>query len=142
MTLRDLPREWRSRAAALRDYAPPAATAWEKAAEELELMVDADPEAPEPPPVTPSEPTWRERLWTAPAATRIGRDELCEALDKSKSWLYEHTKKRKIPYRKDESGELVFVVGEIRAWLRSREVVIVPGELAHREVARLTNRKE
>lgn len=142
ITLRDLPREWRSRAAVLRDYVPPAATAWEQAAEELERVVLAEAEAAEPATPPPPGPNWRERLWTAPPETRIGREELLEALGKSKSWLYDLTSKGKIPHRKDENGELVFVVGEIRAWLLRREVVIVPGDHAYRDVARLTSGKE
>ena len=37
------------------------------------------------------EPTWRERLWTAPPETRIGRRELLDALGRSQNWLYRHT---------------------------------------------------
>lgn len=37
-------------------------------------------------------PTWRERLWTVPPETRMGRQELLEALGRSENWLYRHTK--------------------------------------------------
>lgn len=71
----------------------------------------------------PPQDSWRERLWTAPAACRIGRAELLEAVGRPKSWLYRRTKakaKDRIPHRKLD-GELVFLVGEIREWLRARE---------------------
>jgi len=79
-------------------------------------------------------PSWRERLWTAPAETRIGKAELLEAVGKTESWLYRHTaEKRKpgtprIPHRKLD-GELVFVVGEIRAWLRQHEEIVEAGPM-------------
>ncbi len=71
---------------------------------------------------------WRERLWTAPADTRIGVAELCEALGRTKSWVWRHTGPRspgpRLPHRKLD-GELVFVVVEVRAWLREHERIIV-----------------
>lgn len=77
-----------------------------------------------------TEPTWRERLWTAPAETRIGRQELLEALGRSKNWLYRHTGNKatctRIPCRKLD-GELVFVVGEVRRWLVDHEEIVEPG---------------
>lgn len=73
-------------------------------------------------------PCWRERLWTAPADTRIGVGELCEALGRTKSWVWRHTGPRspapRLPHRKLD-GELVFVVGEVCAWLREHERIIV-----------------
>ena len=68
--------------------------------------------------------TWREKLWTVPEETRIGAYEMCEALGRTKSWLYHRTgpsAKDRIPHRKLD-GELVFVVGDVREWLRRREV--------------------
>ena len=74
--------------------------------------------------------TWRERLWTVPPETRIGVAELCEALGRSKGWVWRHTGPKapgvRIPHRKLE-GELVFVVGEVRAWIPQHESVVVPG---------------
>lgn len=76
------------------------------------------------PPVPSS---WRERLWTVPAETRIGVLELSEALDRSRSWIYHHTGSSagsaRLPVRKMDS-ELVFTAGEIRTWLRDREEVL------------------
>ena len=83
-----------------------------------------------------AEPSWRERLWTAPAETRIGPAEVCEALGRPRSWLYRHTSKKsttgdggysRIPHRKLE-GDLVFVVGELREWIRRNEDVVQEGQ--------------
>jgi len=75
----------------------------------------------------PSPATWRERLWTVPPETRIGVAELCEALGRTRSWVWRHTGPKapgpRIPHRKLE-GELVFVVGEIRLWVKQHETVI------------------
>ena len=49
-----------------------------------------------------------------------------EAVGRPKSWLYRRTKakaKDRIPHRKLD-GELVFLVGEIREWLRAREDIV------------------
>lgn len=78
----------------------------------------------EAPPVDPPDWTWRERIWTVPAETRIGVQELAEALGRSSSWIYKRTgeaaEDRRLPHRKLD-GELLFAVGEIRTWLRDRE---------------------
>ena len=86
-----------------------------------------------PTPVTlspPTEPTWRERLWTAPSDARIGTAELAEALGRPPSWIYRHTSARSccapIPHRKLD-GELVFLVGEVRQWVEDHEDVVVRG---------------
>lgn len=75
--------------------------------------------------------TWRERLWLAPSETRLGANELCEALGRSKHWLYRHTgpsAENRIPHRKLD-GELVFAVGEVRTWIRENEDVIEAGPM-------------
>jgi len=94
------------------------------------LLEGAVPGGHQPPPLaTPAEPTWRERLWTAPPETRIGVRELAEAVGRPRSWVYRRTapngQRSLLPHRKLD-GELVFVVGEIRAWLRGYESDIVP----------------
>jgi hypothetical protein len=75
----------------------------------------------------PVSTSWRERLWTAPEETRIGVTELAEALGKTKWWVYRQTGARSgplaIPHRKLE-GALVFIVGEVKAWLPTHEDVI------------------
>ena len=80
------------------------------------------------------EPTWRERLATAPAETRIGVTELAEAVGRTKSWVYRHTSAKSgapmLPHHKLD-GELVFLVGEVRRWLDQNEEVIVPAIVAH-----------
>jgi len=75
----------------------------------------------------PVELTWRERLWICPAETRVGVEELAEALGKSRSWIYKRTQASAgdgmLPFRRLH-GELTFRVGEIRSWLAQEEVVV------------------
>ena len=76
--------------------------------------------------------TWREKLWDVPAETRIGITELCEALDKPKSWVYSRTSSKaddRIPHRKMD-GSLVFAVGEVRTFVRDHEEVVVAGPMS------------
>jgi hypothetical protein len=83
------------------------------------------------PPTAVPEP-WRVRLWTCPAETRLGVSELCEALGRSKDWLYKRTgeaaqkKGQSIPHRKLQ-GVLLFRAGEIREWLRENEEIVERG---------------
>ena len=90
-------------------------------ASEVLARLDTPELLPEP---APPPTTWRERLWTVPPETRIGRDELLEATGRKKAWLYAHTARGTIPHCKLD-GELVFVVGEIREWLRQHEERVV-----------------
>ena len=82
-------------------------------------------------PVEASSGSWRERLWICPAETRIGISELCEALSRPRSWVYRRTSvkaEERLPHRK-LGGELLFAVGEIRAWLRDHEEVVEAGPM-------------
>ena len=88
------------------------------------------------------EMTWRERLWFVPAETRLGVAELCEALNRSSSWAYRRTGNAEdpLPHRLLD-GQLVFVAGEIRHWIRTHEESVsecpmdsTPGERAMLEV--------
>ncbi|MBM4182905.1 MAG: hypothetical protein FJ207_01620 [Gemmatimonadetes bacterium] len=75
--------------------------------------------------------SWRVLLWTVDPETRIGRDEFLEATGKPKGWLYRHTGEKsteRIPHRRLD-GQLVFVVGEVRRWLREREVIEAAGPM-------------
>lgn len=75
--------------------------------------------------------SWRTLLWTAPAECRIGREELAEAVGRPRSWVYRHTQakaERRIPHRKLD-GELVFLVGEVRQWLKDQEEIVQAGPL-------------
>jgi predicted DNA-binding transcriptional regulator AlpA len=69
--------------------------------------------------------SWRERLWTVPADTRLGVIEVAEAMGRPKSWVYRRTSvksgKAPLPHRKLD-GELVFVAGDVRAWLKRHEI--------------------
>jgi hypothetical protein len=83
--------------------------------------------------VPPADPaSWREKLWTVPSEVRIGRNELSEALGRPVSWIYRHTSVKAglpmLPHRKLD-GELVFVVGEVRAWLLDHEEVLRSGRV-------------
>lgn len=81
----------------------------------------------------PEPQTWRERLWTAHADVRVGVRELSEAIDRPESWVYRHTSPKSglplLPHRKFD-GQLVFVVGEIRAWIQRNETIVVAGRAA------------
>jgi hypothetical protein len=78
----------------------------------------------------PESISWREKLWTVPPETRLGVQELSEALDRPRSWCYRHTSEKSglslLPHRKLD-GELVFVAGEIRLWVQQNETVLVAG---------------
>ena len=94
------------------------------------VLGELEPER-EPEPVTTAPPTWRVLLWTVEPETRIGRDELLEAVGRPQSWLYRHTGPAatdRIPHRRLD-GQLVFVVGEMRRWLREREEIIEAGPI-------------
>ena len=117
MTLGEL-LEWVTRA--------PPGTMIEAAALREVLESDGPLESPTPALVLTVESTWQERLWTAPDDTRIGARELAEALGRPRSWVYRRTapsKRAPLPHRKLD-GELVFVIGEVRAWLRDHETVV------------------
>ena len=91
--------------------------------QDMESLQDAPPAAP---PLVEGDATWRTMLWTVPAETRLGVSDLAEALGRSKSWLYKRTGPKAdspIPHRRLD-GELTFVAGEIRTWLRTREEVV------------------
>jgi hypothetical protein len=68
-------------------------------------------------PAEPPAATWRERLWTAPAETRLGLKELSEAIGRPKSWIYKRTSQKggleQIPHRRLD-GVLIFLAGEVR----------------------------
>jgi hypothetical protein len=70
-------------------------------------------------------PTWREKIWTVPVETRLGVREVAEAIGRPRSWVYRRTggksPKAQLPHRKLD-GELVFVAGELREWLRQHEI--------------------
>ena len=72
--------------------------------------------------------SWRERLWTCSPDVRLGVIELAEALGRSKAFVYRLTRSRAIPHRKLD-GELVFRVGDVRAWLAQHEDVVVTARL-------------
>lgn len=123
MSLADL-RRWATEAAALHAMVPAS-----KLAELLEAIEDPAPEPSEK--FTEGWPaSWRERLWSVPAETRLGVAEVAEALGgKPKSYVYARTGPKAedpLPHRKLD-GSLVFTAGELRAWIRDHEEVIHAG---------------
>jgi predicted DNA-binding transcriptional regulator AlpA len=107
------------------------------AAHELLSLINDSPDAEDAaasgarPPFQPHTPeTWRERLWTVPADTRLGVRELVEATGRSRDWVYRHTAASgtatRLPHRTLD-GELVFLAGEVRGWLVENEQIIEPG---------------
>jgi predicted DNA-binding transcriptional regulator AlpA len=93
----------------------------------LEALAEARDLTP-PRPVNDEPASWRERLWTTHAETRMDVDELAEALGRPRSAIYKLTSAEAIPHAKDLSGCLVFRAGEIRAWIRANEKDVVAGE--------------
>lgn len=71
--------------------------------------------------------TWRERLWTVPAETRLGVRDVAEAIGRPRSWIYRRTGEKcpnaRLPHRRLD-GELVFLAGELRTWLDSHEIIM------------------
>jgi len=75
--------------------------------------------------------SWRERLWTVPAETRLGVQEVAEALGRPRSSIYARTGPKAedpLPHRKLD-GTLLFTAGELRAWIRDREDVVAAGPM-------------
>jgi hypothetical protein len=81
-------------------------------------------------------PTWRERIWTCPAETRLGVRDVAEALKRPVSWVYRavslwcyskandgtrlKTRRLDAPLPHERlSGELVFRAGRVREWIES-----------------------
>lgn len=77
-------------------------------------------------------PTWRERLWTAPAETRIGVPEAAEALGRSVDFVHRHVGPAAARRHRDRkglppipssklAGERLFTVAALRDWIRDNE---------------------
>ena len=110
--------------------APPGTMVSTEAVAEMLDVLDAEP-APEVAKDAAAPLPWTVLLWQADPETRIGRAELLEAVGRSRAWLYRHTgekAKHRIPHRKLD-GELIFLVGEVRRWLRDREEIVVAGPM-------------
>jgi predicted DNA-binding transcriptional regulator AlpA len=60
----------------------------------------------------------------APADTRISVQELCAATGRSRGGLYKLVREDGLPARRLPDKTFVFVVGEVRQWLRERERVV------------------
>jgi predicted DNA-binding transcriptional regulator AlpA len=65
-----------------------------------------------------------ERFAEAPTETRISVQELCAATGRSRGGLYKLVREDGLPARRLPDNTFVFVVGEVRQWLREREHVV------------------
>lgn len=76
-------------------------------------------------PVATEPATWRERVWTCPAETRLRVPEVAEALDRSESYVYRRTMPRaegqRLPVRRDDGGEVWIAAGDLREWIKRQE---------------------
>jgi predicted DNA-binding transcriptional regulator AlpA len=70
-------------------------------------------------------PGWRERLWSCEPKTRLWLDEVSEAMGKSKAAVRALIRRHGLPCRR-RHGELVFLAGEVREWMRVQEQVVRP----------------
>ncbi len=106
-----------------------AAAALRQLADALD-QIATHPAPPAPPAAPPAEVSWRERLWTCDPQVRIGVAELSEGVDRPKSWVYRAARGNgtcpPLPHRKLD-GQLTFLAGEVRQWLREHEETVVPG---------------
>ena len=106
-----------------------AAAALRQLADALDALA-AEPTFPAPPARLAPEVSWRERLWTCDPQVRVGVAELSESVDRPKSWVYRAARGNgtcpPLPHRKLD-GQLVFLAGEVRQWLREHEETVVPG---------------
>ncbi len=83
-----------------------------------------------PDPQPEAEPaTWRERIWTCPDETRLLIEDVMEAMGRSRDTIYRLTRREEdpLPCRKLD-GRLVFVAGQVRAWMEAAEYVVVPAK--------------
>jgi hypothetical protein len=76
----------------------------------------------------PEPASWRALLWTVPPETRLSSREAAEALGRSLSWVHKRTSEKYVeghdvaplPHR-SLGGELAFMAGELRAWIKTHE---------------------
>lgn len=104
------------------------------------LAADAGPEEAVSPPSTEPVASWRHRVWTVAADTRLDAEEAAEALGWTVSTVYRQThpnlgRTEKTPRPRDErtlpfsrvGRRLVFTAGELRAWIQANTRLEVPG---------------
>ena len=93
-----------------------------------EVAGDAGSRAGEEAASVPAPPSWKEKLWTVPAQTRLGVAEISEALGKQPSAIHKLRAREKrdrakgrpvdaLPCRKAFDGTLTCTAGELRDWL-------------------------
>ena len=66
---------------------------------------------------------WPERLWVVPPDTRLGTQEIGEALRRSKSTIYHQSRRKKdpLPVKKLHGGLLSITAGDLCAWIVRNE---------------------
>jgi hypothetical protein len=102
-------------------------------ADAVRVWLEDEPGIPAPVAIVAEPETWRCRLWTCPADTRLGVRELAEALDRSPDWVYRATN-RKLSEARGRAplpcsrldGVLVFTAQCVRRWLPSAEEIVNP----------------
>ena len=60
--------------------------------------------------------SWAERVWTVPDQMQLSAEQCADAIGRSKSALYQLTRRNRIPHGKRD-GVLVFQADQIRTWL-------------------------
>jgi predicted DNA-binding transcriptional regulator AlpA len=65
-----------------------------------------------------------ERLWDAPAATRLDARDLAASLGVTPAAVYKWVKRDGMPARRRPDSSLVFLAGDVRTWLEERETVV------------------
>lgn len=72
----------------------------------------------------PASVSWREKIWTCPADTRLGVREAAEAIGRGKDFVHRHSGPkagdRRIPSKKLD-GHMVFRAADIRDWIVANE---------------------
>ncbi|MDB4914774.1 MAG: hypothetical protein JWM95_2418 [Gemmatimonadetes bacterium] len=89
--------------------------------------------------------TWREKLWTCPAETRLTVNDVAEALGWSRSNVYHRLRPDgplgALPHRKQDNNTLVFLAGEVRSWINQHEVIAQAGTVQSAATRHLRRRR-
>lgn len=130
----------------------------------LRLWLADAPAGPSKAAAVPEPQTWREKLWTCPADTRLGVRELAEAMGRARTgepdesasstkrkrvrgsdWIYRAVdRKRAAAHGRDAlpcarlDGVLVFTVGAVRRWLQASEATVNPEPASNRPSLRVS----
>ena len=113
-------------------------------ADTVRAWLDDEPAAPAAPELVTdtTPPSWREKLWTVPAAMRLGVPEVAEAVGRGRDWVYracnvEQAKAKgrdPLPCSRLD-GELTFTADAVRDWIKRNELIVNPVPPAIRRAA-------